>query len=102
MSDSRAVFRDTISMFKNEIKYLVNNIIKMTTKGTRFDSDKSCTVAGSYLPISLPDTMKIYGGIYVISEDKDSDFREQYYEKVFIKGESEYMTEKQPLKMVLY
>ena len=71
----------------------------MTTKGTRFDSFiKSCTAAKgqSFTHTRIPDKeMKIYGGAYVISEDKDNDFMEQYYEKVFIKGELEYMTEKQ-------
>uniref|UniRef100_A0A6C0CP16 SF3 helicase domain-containing protein n=1 Tax=viral metagenome TaxID=1070528 RepID=A0A6C0CP16_9ZZZZ len=71
----------------------------MTTKGTRFDSFiKSCTATKgqSFTHTRIPDKeLKVYGGAYVINEDKEEDFLKNYYEKVFVKGELEYMTEKQ-------
>ena len=71
----------------------------MTTKGTRFDSFiKSCTAAKgqSFTHTRIPDKeKKIYGGAYTISDDREEDFYTNYYEKVFVKGELEYMTEKQ-------
>ena len=71
----------------------------MTTKSTRFDSFiKSCTAAKgqSFTHTRIPDKeKKIYGGAYVVNEDKSEEFLKNYYEKVFIKGELEYMTEKQ-------
>ena len=75
----------------------------MTTKGTRFDSFiKSCTAAKgqSFTHTRIPDKdRKIYGGAYVVSEDKEEDFYTQYYDKVFVKGELEYMTEKQLIEV---
>ena len=71
----------------------------MTTKATRFDSFiKSCTATKgqSFTHTRIPDKeKKIYGGAYVINEEKDDEFLQNYYDKVFIKGELEYMTEKQ-------
>lgn len=71
----------------------------MTTKSTRFDSFiKACTAAKgqSFTHTRIPDKdKKIYGGAYVVNEEKSDEFLKNYYEKVFIKGELEYMTEKQ-------
>jgi P4 family phage/plasmid primase-like protien len=44
----------------------------------------------------IPDKdLKIYGGIYNICDEEHDNFLNNYFEKVFVKGQMEYMTEKQ-------
>lgn len=71
----------------------------MTNKATRFDTFiRSCTAGKgvTYSHTRIPDkTLKIFGGSYVVPEDRESELLETYYEKVFVKGNLEYMTERQ-------
>jgi hypothetical protein len=39
--------------------------------------------------------LNIYGGAYLVSDEKQSEFYKKYYEHVFLKGNMEFLTEKQ-------
>lgn len=71
----------------------------MANKVTRFDSFIRSRAAGkgeTYSHTRIPDkTLKIYGGSYVVPEDREAELLETYYEKVFVKGNLEYLTERQ-------
>jgi len=71
----------------------------MTTKTTRFDTFiRSCTAGKgeSFTHTRIPDkALEVYGGAYVVPNGSEEELLETYYEKVFVKGELEYMTEKQ-------
>jgi P4 family phage/plasmid primase-like protien len=71
----------------------------MTTKYSSFDEFIKSHTSGKgekYTHTRIPDKeLKIYGGIYNICDDEHKSFLEHYYDKVFVKGQMEYMTEKQ-------
>lgn len=71
----------------------------MSMKGSTFDDYVKSHVAGKgekYTHTRIPDKeLKIYGGIYNICDEEQSNFLNHYYDKVFVKGQMEYMTEKQ-------
>jgi hypothetical protein len=69
-----------VSMFDEYLKNFKSN--------TKITSDITHTRIGSA-------DLKIYGGSYIIPDDKRSEFYERYYEHVFIKKRQEYLTEKQ-------
>lgn len=71
----------------------------MTTKSSSFDEYIKTHIAGkgeSFTHTRIPDKeLKIYGGIYNICDEEQENFLNHYYDKVFVKGQMEYMTEKQ-------
>jgi P4 family phage/plasmid primase-like protien len=71
----------------------------MTTKSSSFDEYIKTHIAGkgeSFTHTRIPDKeLKIYGGIYNICDEEQESFLNHYYDKVFAKGQMEYMTEKQ-------
>jgi len=59
-----------------------------------FKSNTKITSDITHTRIGSPD-LKIYGGSYIIPNDKRSEFYERYYEHVFTNRRQEYLTEKQ-------
>lgn len=71
----------------------------MTHKSGNFDefiNNKKAEKGGTYTHTRIGSKeLNIYGGTYNITDEDEKNFTEKYYEKIFVKGKEEYITEKQ-------
>ena len=71
----------------------------MTHKSGNFDefiNNKKAEKGGTYTHTRIGSKeLNIYGGTYNINDEDEKNFTEKYYEKIFVKGKEEYITEKQ-------
>lgn len=71
----------------------------MATKSTEFDTCLRLYAAGkgqTFTHTRIPDKdLSIQGGTYMVPDDEYDRFMQAYYDKVFVNGHKEYMTEKQ-------
>lgn len=71
----------------------------MASKGTEFDACVRLYAAAKGQPFThtrIPDKdLSVHGGAYTVPDEEHERFMQAYYDKVFVNGQKEYMTEKQ-------